>query len=100
MKITSFFLIASLGLLAAPTMAETNWTATGPRGGSSVGTTSCSYAGGSTTCQSQSTYTNPKGKVFQRAATGSGNATGGQRIITTTGPDGRVATTTRNWTRN
>jgi hypothetical protein len=100
MKTMTLALITSLGLMAAPAMAETNWTWTGPKGGSSVGTTSCSYAEGVTSCNSKSTYTNPKGKVFTRESTGSGDRFGGQREITTTGPDGKSATSTRSWKRN
>jgi hypothetical protein len=100
MKTTTLALIASLGLLAAPAMAETNWTATGPKGGTAAGTANCTHANGITTCQGDSTYTNPKGKAFQRSATATGNRFGGQRVITTTGPNGQTATATRSWVGN
>jgi hypothetical protein len=100
MKTTTLALTLSLGLLAAPAMAETNWTATGPKGGTATGTTTCTHANGIATCLGNSAYTSPKGKVVQRSATASGNRYGGQRVITTTGPNGKTATATRTWTRN
>jgi hypothetical protein len=100
MNVTTRALTLTLGLLAAPAMAETNWTATGPKGGTAAGTTSCSKASGITTCQGNSAYTTPNGKVFQRESTATGTRFGGERVITTTGPNGKVATSTRNWVRN
>jgi hypothetical protein len=100
MKTMTLALITALGLVAAPAMAESSWSWTGPQGGTGTGTGSCSYADGTTQCNSKSTYTNPKGNVFQRETTGSGNRFEGQRTITTTGPNGKSATTTRNWKRN
>jgi hypothetical protein len=100
MKTIALALIASLGLMAAPAMAETNWTATGPKGGTAAGTAHCTHASGVTTCQGNSAYTAPKGKVYQRDSTATGNRYGGTRVITTTGPNGKTATATRSWTRN
>jgi hypothetical protein len=100
MKSTTLALIAALGLTAAPAMAESNWTWTGPKGGSATGTTECARADGMATCQGTSAYTAPKGKVYQRESTATGNRHGGTRVITTTGPNGKTATATRSWTRN
>jgi hypothetical protein len=100
MRPTTLALIASLGLLAAPAMADSTWTWNGPKGGTATGTTSCSNADGTTTCQGSSTYTNPKGKVFERQSIATGDRFGGQRVITTTGPNGKTITATRTWTRN
>jgi hypothetical protein len=100
MKTTTLALIASFGLIGAPAMAESSWTWNGPNGGTSAGTTNCSYANGITDCQSKSTYTNPYGKVFQRESAGTGNRFGGQRNVTTVGPNGNAATKTFNWQRN
>lgn len=93
-------LTLSLGLLAAPALAETDWTVTGPKGGLSTGSTDCSRADGAVTCQGAGTYTSPNGKVYQRKSTASGDRSGGQRVITTTGPNGKSATVTRSWSRN
>jgi hypothetical protein len=100
MKSTAFALIASLGLLAAPAIAETNWSATGPKGGTAAGTTGCSYANGSANCNTSSTYTNPLGQEFKRESASSGNRFGGERVTTTTGPNGNTSTKTRSWKRN
>jgi hypothetical protein len=90
----------SLGLLAAPALADRTWTWTGPKGGEASGTTSCSNATGVKTCQGTSTYTSPKGQTFQSQSTATGDRFGGQRVITTTGPNGKTATSTRIWKRN
>ncbi len=100
MNTTTIALIAALGLMAAPAMAESNWTWTGPKGGTAAGTATCTHASATTSCQGNSTYTNPKGKVYQRQSTATGDRFGGQRVITTTGPNGQTATATRTWQRN
>jgi hypothetical protein len=100
MKHTTLAMTLTFGLLAAPAMADSNWTWTGPKGGAAFGTTECSNANGVTTCQGNSTYTTPKGQTFQSQSSASGDRFGGQRVITTTGPDGKTATVTRTWKRN
>lgn len=99
MKPTILTLIVALGLLAAPAMADTSWTRTGPNGGTSQGTAICTRGDGTLTCQSTSTYTGPNGTVFTRTGSGSATKTTGQRTVTTTGPNGGTTTKTRSWSR-
>ena len=99
MKLTQLCLIATLGLMAAPAMADTTWNLTGPRGGTGQGTASCAAAEGTRSCQSASTYTNPNGKVATKSGTYTGNGTEGARSVTTTGPNGRTNTRGSTWLR-
>jgi hypothetical protein len=99
MTSTSFFLTLALCVLAVPSMAETNWTATGPRGGTSVGTASCAKGESSLTCQRDVTRTAPDGQVATTQSTGTATRNGGTRVTTTTLPSGETKTRSRVWSR-
>jgi hypothetical protein len=83
-----------------PAVAESEWTWTGPNGGTASGARDCSASGGSYACSGQSTYVGPEGRTATRTWQGTGTATAGQRTVTTTGPDGQPRTRTFNWQRD
>ena len=89
-----------LGLMMAcagqPALADTEWTTTGPQGGTSLGQFSCNGGSGSgTSCTGTSQYTGPQGRVFTRETARTFTRQGYSATITTTGPNGHTVTTTR-----
>ncbi len=100
MRLISLLCIATL-CTSIPAFADTQWTRTGPNGGTATGTQSCSGGGGGGyACSGQSTYIGPEGRTGTRTWQGTGTREGGQRTTTTTRPSGEPRTRTFTWQRN
>ena len=79
-------------LLGGPAAAETNWTATGPKGGTGSGTFDCARTSQGAACEGNWLWTGPKGRQW----TGSSSRTFEDGTVTgrrvDTGPRGRERT--------
>jgi hypothetical protein len=83
--------LAALALaLAAPAMADTTWSGTGPRGGTVAGSGSCAAAQGAVSCSKSGRYTSPAGQVWTNEATRLRTRDGVSVTGRVTGPGGRV----------
>lgn len=92
-------LITAVALSAAPALAETTWSGTGPRGGTVDGAGSCSRLAGALTCNRTSTLTGPLGQTATRTGSRVTDDTGTTKTFSTTGQAGRSVSTVRkrNW---
>jgi hypothetical protein len=94
------FVAAALACSTSLALAETTWNRTGAYGGSASGTVDCTRNGtGVATCQGQSAYVAPDGRIYTRQSRRTATATGGTVEATTTWPNGRTSNTTRAWNR-
>ena len=87
-----------LGLMMAcagqPALADTEWTTTGPQGGTARGQFSCMVGNGAH-CTGTAQATGPQGRIVTREAARIFTRQDVSATITTTGPNGRTVTTTR-----
>jgi hypothetical protein len=98
-RLISLFCIATLGA-ALPALADTQWTRTGPNGGTATGARSCTAEAGAYACSGERTATGAQGRTATQTWQGHGTADGGARTATTIRPNGETRTRTFTWQRD
>lgn len=99
MKLFALSLAAALALSVTPTLAETTWSGTGPRGSTVDGAGTCQTQSGTLSCNRTSTVTNPYGQSATRSGSRVTTSSGTTKAFTTTGQNGRSTSSIRmrNW---
>jgi|GEM_PF-3300742 len=93
--------VAALLLAAAsPALADTTWSATGPKGGTAHGTVSCAAGEGTLTCNHAGEFTGPGGQTAKRQGVWTATKDSVHATWTTTGPKGRTVSGERTRTRS